>query len=63
MGGLLCGNGSRMDDRILTEMPLDELWARIEATLFASRLEIQRMSLRVGCAAWVQIMIRTNRIE
>jgi hypothetical protein len=36
-----------MDDRILTEMPLDELWALHQsvASILASRLETQKSEL------------------
>jgi hypothetical protein len=39
-----------MDDRILAEMPLDELWVLHQsvATILVSRLETEKVSLRIG---------------
>jgi hypothetical protein len=47
-----------MDDRILTEMPLDELGVLHQsvATILVSRLETEKVSLRIGCANCVQML-------
>jgi hypothetical protein len=49
-----------LDDRILKKMALDELWALHQrmASILASRLKTQKMSLRIGCAGWVQMVRR-----
>ena len=52
-----------MDDRTLTEIALDELWAlhQMVASILASKLETQTVRLRIGCGSCVQVLRRTSR--
>jgi hypothetical protein len=51
-----------MDDRILTEMALDELWALHQsvASILASRLETQKRELEDRLRRLGQVLRRTS---